>query len=359
MSAAPLIAFERVTKRYGAVTAVDDVSFEIGAGEFFALLGPSGCGKTTLMRLIAGFETPDSGRILIDGQDMAHMPPHARPVNMMFQSYALFPHMNVARNIGFGLVQAGMPSHAIDARVFELLKLVQLEGLGGRKPDQLSGGQRQRVALARALARKPRLVLLDEPLGALDRKLREETQFELMRLQRELGTAFMLVTHDQDEAMVMAERIGVMQAGRIVQAGTPRDIYEAPATRFVANFIGEANFFECVIERVEGDHCFVRLGGSGAIVPVSSAGSVGARVTIAVRPERMLLELMHDESAANLAGVVLDSAYRGDRQVAQVRLADGSLVKVARFGADAAQMPERGSKVRLSFAPEAARVLPA
>ena len=359
MSRAPLIAFLNVTKRYGAVTAVDDVSFEIGAGEFFALLGPSGCGKTTLMRLIAGFETPDSGRILIDGQDMAHMPPHARPVNMMFQSYALFPHMNVARNIGFGLVQAGLPKVMIEARVRELLRLVQLDGLGARRPDQLSGGQRQRVALARALARKPRLVLLDEPLAALDRKLREETQFELMRLQRELGTAFMLVTHDQDEAMVMAERIGVMQAGRIVQAGSPRAIYEEPATRFVAGFIGEANFFEGVIERVEGGRCFVRLNGSGALAQALFVGAPSASVTLVVRPERMLLELMHDESAANLTGVVLDSAYRGDREVAQVRLADGSMVRVARFAAEAAMLPERGAQVRLSFAPEAAWVLPA
>ena len=344
MSAAPLITLENVTKRYGAVTAVDGVSLEIDAGEFFALLGPSGCGKTSLMRLIAGFETPDAGRILIDGQDMAQMPPHARPVNMMFQSYALFPHMSVARNIGFGLVQAGLPKALIEARVQELLRLVQLEGLGARKPDQLSGGQR--------------LVLLDEPFGALDRKLREETQFELMRLQRELGTAFMLVTHDQDEAMVMAQRIGVMQAGRIVQAGAPRAIYEEPATRFVAGFIGEANFFDGLIERVDGARCFVRLKG-GALVEAACAGEVGARVTLAVRPERMLLELMHDEGAANLDGVVLDSAYRGDHLVAQIRLGDGALVRVARFGADAASLPERGSKVRVSFAPQAAWALPA
>jgi len=354
VSAAPLITFEHVTKRYGAVTAVDDVSLEIGAGEFFALLGPSGCGKTTLMRLIAGFETPDAGRILIDGRDMADMPPHARPVNMMFQSYALFPHMDVARNIGFGLVQAGLPKAAIAGRVSELLRLVQLEGLGARRPDQLSGGQRQRVALARALARKPRLVLLDEPLAALDRKLREETQFELMRLQRELGTGFMLVTHDQDEAMVMAHRIAVMRAGRIEQIGAPREIYEEPASRFVAGFIGEVNLFEGVIERVEGGLALVRLNGLGATVSAACAGAVGESVTLAVRPERMLLELMHDEG---LAGAVLDCAYRGDTQVARVLLGNGALMRVARFGA--APMPERGASVRLSFAPDAARVLPA
>ena len=358
MSAAPLITFEHVTKRYGAVTAVDDVSLEIGAGEFFALLGPSGCGKTTLMRLIAGFETPDAGRILIDGQDMALMPPHARPVNMMFQSYALFPHMDVARNIGFGLVQAGLPKAAIAARVAELLRLVQLEGLGARKPDQLSGGQRQRVALARALARKPRLVLLDEPLAALDRKLREETQFELMRLQRDLGTAFMLVTHDQDEAMVMAHRIAVMRAGRIEQLGAPRTIYEEPASRFVAGFIGEVNLFEGVVEGAESGLCFVRLHGMTTLVPIACEGAhkSGDGVTLAVRPERMLLELMHDEG---IAGVVLDCAYRGDSQVARVQLASGGLVRVARFGADAAFMPVRGAAVRVNFAPDAARVLPA
>ena len=356
MTAAPLITFDHVTKRYGAVTAVDDVSLEIGAGEFFALLGPSGCGKTTLMRLIAGFETPDAGRILIDGQDMADMPPHARPVNMMFQSYALFPHMDVARNIGFGPVQAGLPKHAVESRVAELLRLVQLEGLGARKPDQLSGGQRQRVALARALARKPRLVLLDEPLAALDRKLREETQFELMRLQRELGTAFMLVTHDQDEAMVMAHRIAVMRAGRIEQLGAPRAIYEEPASRFVAGFIGEVNLFEGVIERVEGGLSFVRLNGLDVSTPVAGVGAVGESVTLAVRPERMLLQLVHDEG---LPGVVLDSAYRGDTQVARVQLDNGPLVRVARFGAEAALIPERGASVRLSFAPDAARILPA
>jgi putrescine transport system ATP-binding protein len=265
MSRTPLITIDGVTKRYGAVVAVDHLSVEMEAGEFFALLGPSGCGKTTLMRLIAGFETPDEGRILIDGQDMAQVPPHERPVNMMFQSYALFPHMSVAKNIAFGLVQAGLSADKIRTRVDELLQLVQLKGFEARKPDQLSGGQRQRVALARALARRPKLVLLDEPLGALDRKLREETQFELMRVQRELGTGFVLVTHDQDEAMVMAQRIAVMRAGRIEQLGSPRAIYEEPKTRFVASFIGDVNLLEGeVVASAEG-LITVRLAGGDEV----------------------------------------------------------------------------------------------
>ncbi|MBM3608468.1 MAG: ATP-binding cassette domain-containing protein, partial [Alphaproteobacteria bacterium] len=234
-----IVRIENATRRFGAVVAVDDVTLEIARGEFLALLGPSGCGKTTLMRMIAGFEELDAGRIFIDGVDMHGVPAYRRPVNMMFQSYALFPHMSVARNIGFGLVQAGIARGEIETRVAQLLKLMRLEGMGGRMPHQLSGGQKQRVALARALAPRPRLLLLDEPLGALDRKLREETQFELMALQRELGLSFLAVTHDQDEAMAMAQRIALMRAGGIEQIGDARQIYEEPASRFAAEFIGE------------------------------------------------------------------------------------------------------------------------
>ena len=240
----PLLRIEGVSKTFGNFRAVDRLSLDIRAGEFFALLGPSGCGKTTLLRMLAGFETPDEGRILLGGSDIAPVLPHERPVNMMFQNYALFPHLNVRDNIAFGLKRAGLPRAEIDTRVAEMVALVKLEGMEKRKPDQLSGGQKQRVALARSLARRPKILLLDEPLAALDRKLRESTQLELMELQRRLGMTFIIVTHDQEEAMTMANRIGVMDAGRLVQVATPRDIYEAPQSRWVAEFVGDVNLFE-------------------------------------------------------------------------------------------------------------------
>ncbi|MGN6461086.1 MAG: ABC transporter ATP-binding protein, partial [Pseudolabrys sp.] len=234
----PLVRFDRVGRRFGSVAAVDDLSLDIQANEFVALLGPSGCGKTTLLRMLAGFETPDTGRVLLDGKDISAVPPYRRPVNMMFQSYALCPHLTVAGNIAFGLKREGLPRDQIEARVNEMLALGRLTGLGERKPDQLSGGQRQRVALARSLAKRPRVLLLDEPMAALDRKLREETQFELMELRRRLGLTFVIVTHDQEEAMVMADRIALMNKGHIVQSGAPAEIYEQPRTRWAAQFIG-------------------------------------------------------------------------------------------------------------------------
>src|SRR2546430_6248822 len=241
---AALVSFDQVTKRFGDSTAVDGLSLDIHEREFFALLGPSGCGKTTLLRLLAGFETPDAGRVMLAGQDLAGIPPYRRPVNMMFQSYALFPHLTVAGNVAFGLKQDRLPKDEIAARVEEMLALVQLTGFAARKPDQLSGGQRQRVALARSLAKRPMVLLLDEPLAALDRKLREETRFELKELQRRLETTFVIVTHDQDEAMAVADRIGVMNQGKLAQVGTPAEVYERPNSRWVAGFVGGVNLIE-------------------------------------------------------------------------------------------------------------------
>src|ERR1044072_3882944 len=243
-SAKPFIAFKNVTKRFGDFTAVDNLSLNIYHREFLALLGASGCGKSTLLRMLAGFEQPTAGEIVVDGTDMAGTPPYKRPVNMMFQSYALFPHMTVEKNIAFGLKQDGMAKDEMTDRVLQMLKLVKLEQFASRKPNQLSGGQRQRVALARSLAKRPKVLLLDEPLGALDKKLREETQFELMDLQQSLGLTFVVVTHDQEEAMTMADRIAILDKGEVMQVATPAEIYEAPGSRFVANFVGNVNMFE-------------------------------------------------------------------------------------------------------------------
>src|ERR1700709_1155324 len=261
----PLLRIDGVVKRFGGFTAVDKLSLDIRAGEFFALLGPSGCGKTTLLRMLAGFETPDAGRILLGGKDIARVLPHQRPVNMMFQNYALFPHLTVRDNIAFGLKRAGMPRSKIDSRVAEMVALVKLEGLEKRRPDQLSGGQKQRVALARSLARRPQVLLLDEPLAALDKKLRESTQLELMELQRRLGMTFIIVTHDQEEAMTMASRIGVMDAGRLEQVATPRELYEAPRSRWVAEFVGDVNILEGELQSRDANRMMIATGDAGTI----------------------------------------------------------------------------------------------
>jgi putrescine transport system ATP-binding protein len=289
-----LLEIIEASKRFAATAAVDEVSLSVEAGEFFALLGPSGCGKTTLLRLIAGFETPDKGRILIDGALMNAVPPYARPVNMMFQSYALFPHLDVAGNVAFGLKQEGMERRRREARVGEMLALVQMSDYARRRPHELSGGQKQRVALARALAKMPKLLLLDEPLAALDRKLREETQLELKTLQRQLGLTFLIVTHDQDEAMVTADRLAVMRDGKIVQVGAPAQVYERPVDRFVAGFLGEVNLIE----------------------------------DFGVRPERMALSRAAPKAANRLAGRVAQAGYLGDR-VLYVVETDGRTLKVA------------------------------
>ena len=361
-AARPLLRFEAVTKRFGAETAVNAVSLDIYEREFFALLGPSGCGKTTLMRLLAGFETPDAGRVTLEGRDLAGLPPHRRPLHMMFQSYALFPHLSVERNIAFGLVQQGLPKGEIADRVAEMLALVRLEGLARRKPDQLSGGQRQRVALARALAPRPKVLLLDEPLGALDRKLREETQFELMALQQRLGMTFLVVTHDQEEAMVMADRIAVMRAGEIVQVGRPAEVYEAPNCRYVADFIGEVNLFEGRVERADGVH--VRLaspecpGGFEALE--DDPLPPGSAAWLAVRPEKIVLHPAPPPPGRNrLAGKVADIGYLGDWTTYVVELPGGRTVRAAQ--ANVARFVERpvdwDDEVWLSFAADAAVVL--
>ncbi|KIL99061.1 Putrescine transport ATP-binding protein PotG [Paramagnetospirillum magnetotacticum MS-1] len=330
--AVPLIRFEGISKRFGDFTAVEHVDLAIHKGEFFSLLGASGCGKTTLLRMLAGFETPTTGRILIDGQDVTAVPPYERPVNMMFQSYALFPHMSVADNIAFGLKQDGLPKAVIRDKVAASLDLVQMSRFSGRKPHQLSGGQRQRVALARCLAKEPKVVLLDEPLAALDKKLREATQLELVNIQDRVGITFVMVTHDQGEAMTMSSRIGVMNAGRIEQVGSPVEIYEYPGTRFVADFIGAANMFEGTAK-----------GGEGAVsvtcpelehdLAVQGAPKLaaGAAVTVMVRPEKMGIGRDKPQSGQNWAeGVVSDIAYLGDVSIYHVRLASGRKVQALR-----------------------------
>lgn len=325
------VRIESVTKRFGDFVAVDNVSLSIFKGEIFCLLGGSGCGKTTLLRMLAGFESPTSGRILIDGQDMAGIPPHERPVNMMFQSYALFPHMTVEKNVAFGLEQEGLGKAEVAKRVGEMLDIVKLGEFGRRKPHQLSGGQRQRVALARALVKRPKLLLLDEPLGALDKKLREHTQFELINLQEQLGVTFIVVTHDQEEAMTLATRIGVMNKGQIVQVGTPTDIYEFPNSRFVADFIGSVNMFDGQLIEDEPGHVRIRCPELESTVYVNHGISAPpeSKVAVAIRPEKMEMSRSAPAGAENVArGIVKEIAYMGDLSVYLVRLESGRMVRV-------------------------------
>jgi putrescine transport system ATP-binding protein len=327
----PYVEVDRVTKSFGDFKAVDDVSLKIYKGEIFCLLGASGCGKTTLLRMLGGFETPSSGRIFIDGEDMTGVPPYDRPVNMMFQSYALFPHMTVEQNVAFGLKQDGVPKAEIVDRVATMLELVKLGGLGKRKPHQLSGGQKQRVALARSLVKRPKLLLLDEPLGALDKKLREHTQFELVSLQDKLGVTFIVVTHDQEEAMTLASRIGVMNHGEIVQAGTPSEIYEFPGSKFVADFVGSVNIFEGKLIEDEPEHVRIASDELGATIYVSHGISAPpeAIVWAAIRPEKVFMSTAPPESTDNVVrGAVQDIAYLGDLSIYLVKLATGKVVRV-------------------------------
>ncbi|HEX4243746.1 MAG TPA: polyamine ABC transporter ATP-binding protein [Steroidobacteraceae bacterium] len=329
--ARPYVQVERITKNFGEFKAVDDVSLSIYKGEIFCLLGASGCGKTTLLRMLGGFETPTSGRIYIDGEDMTGVPPYERPVNMMFQSYALFPHMTVEQNVAFGLKQDRIPKSEIRDRVGTMLSLVKLGDFAKRKPHQLSGGQRQRVALARSLVKRPKLLLLDEPLGALDKKLREHTQFELIGLQDKLGVTFVVVTHDQEEAMTLASRIGVMNHGEIVQAGTPSEIYEFPSSKFVADFIGSVNMFEGKL--IEDEPEYVRIGSEelGGTIYVSHGISAPPEATVwaAVRPEKIFMSTVPPEGDDNVTrGVVQDIAYLGDLSIYLIKLATGKIVRV-------------------------------
>jgi putrescine transport system ATP-binding protein len=350
----PLLRIEGVAKKFGGFRAVDGVSLDIAAGEFFALLGPSGCGKTTLLRMLAGFETPDEGRILLNGRDIAQVLPHERPVNMMFQNYALFPHLSVRDNIAFGLKRAGMARESIDTRVAEMVALVKLDGLEKRKPDQLSGGQRQRVALARSLARRPQVLLLDEPLAALDKKLRESTQAELMELQRRLGMTFIIVTHDQEEAMTVAGRIGVMDAGRLEQVATPRELYEAPLSRWIAEFVGEVNLFDGQVESREFNRLVVATREGGTIVAAEPRNpATRTTVSVAIRPEKVKLSRRGPASdGANthainrLEGVIADVSYLGGSTVYKVKLDSGAIVRAsmsntARIDIDAYGLSQR------------------
>jgi len=331
-SADAQILIDGVTKTYGPHTAVDNVSLKIYKGEMLALVGASGCGKTTLLRMLAGFADPSSGRLLIDGADMAAVPPHERPVNMMFQSYALFPHMTVESNVGYGLRRMPLDAKVKQQRVAEALDMVQLGALGERRPHQLSGGQRQRVALARALIRRPKVLLLDEPLSALDKKLREQTQFELMDLQYKLGITFIVVTHDQDEAMALASRIAVMDRGQVVQVGTPAEIYEFPRSRFVADFVGTTNFFESTVISCEPGLVRVQCAETGCELLVDDSGSfsVGQRVWVALRPEKARLgkEPVSAARVNQLRGIVWELGYLGNRSTYQIKTTSGKVVTV-------------------------------
>jgi putrescine transport system ATP-binding protein len=361
-TARALVRFDGVSKQFAAVAAVERMSLDIFAGEFFALLGPSGCGKTTLLRLLAGLDTPDEGRILLDGEDIAPIPPYRRPINMMFQSYALFPHLTVEGNVAFGLKQERLPKTEITARVEEMLALVRLEGLAKRKPHQLSGGQRQRVALARSLVKRPRVLLLDEPLAALDKKLRGETQFELMQLQERLGLTFVIVTHDQQEAMTVADRIGVMDHGRLIQVATPPEIYERPNSRWVADFIGEVNLIEGRVVDVGASETVIASVAAGRLRALSPTDvKPGDAVWVALRPEKVRIAHAPPPTDGEncVAGQVGNIGYLGGLSVYKVRLDNGTVMKAA--VGNVTRLVERpigwDDRVWLSWAPEAAMVL--
>ena len=329
----PYIRIENVTKKFGDFTAIDNLSLDIYKSEFFSLLGPSGCGKTTLLRMLAGFENVTDGRILVDGEDMSDIPPHLRPINMMFQSYALFPHMTVEKNIAFGLKQDKLPDDVINQRVEEMLELVELTKFAKRKPNQLSGGQSQRVALARSLAKSPKLLLLDEPLGALDKRLREQTQFELMDIQEKLEVTFVIVTHDQEEAMTVSSRIGVMESGNLIQVATPTEIYEAPVNKDVADFIGDVNLLKGIYKGKDKEGTQLLSEDSNSIVYATQEVEAELEDTIwfAIRPEKLEISKRKPSNDINvLQGVIEDIAYGGSLSTYHVRLDNGRILKAIR-----------------------------
>jgi len=331
--ARPFIQIEGVSKHFGDFVAVDKVDLEIYKGELFSILGGSGCGKTTLLRILAGFEIPSAGRVTIDGVDMTGVPPYERPVNIMFQSYALFPHMSVVENVAYGLKKERMPQAEVEERVAAILELVKLVDFGKRKPDQLSGGQRQRVALARALVKQPKVLLLDEPLAALDKKLREHTQFELANIQDELGITFVVVTHDQEEAMTLSTRIAIMNAGRFTQIGTPREVYEYPRTRYAADFIGTINMFEGTVAGSEGAGFRIRCEETGIELSANHEGHLppGAPVCVAVRPEKIMItkEAPKEPGKTVVKGTVLELGYFGNLSVYLIKMPTGKIVRVS------------------------------
>jgi putrescine transport system ATP-binding protein len=365
-AAQPFLRIEGITKTFGKLYACDDISLDVYRGEFFALLGGSGSGKSTLLRILAGLETPDRGRVLIDGVDVTALPPYQRPVNMMFQSYALFPHMSVAQNIAFGLKQDGLGAGEIKDRVQQMLELVQMPQLGARKPAQLSGGQRQRVALARALAKQPKLLLLDEPLGALDKRLRERTQFELVNIQERVGTTFVMVTHDQEEAMTMSSRIAVMDAGRIVQVSTPAALYEYPSTRFVAEFIGGINLFEGRVLAHDADARVARIAcdavdGGALLARHADPLPEGTAVSVAVRPEKIDVHESRPQADNVAVGKVRDIAYLGDVSIYHVETETGAVIRVQETHVERSSEPhyDWGETLWLSWPASGAVVLTA
>jgi putrescine transport system ATP-binding protein len=350
----PLLSVEGVAKSFGGVRAVDAVDLAVAPGELFALLGASGSGKTTLLRLIAGLEQPDGGRIRIGGADMTDRPAYERPVNTVFQSYALFPHMSVRGNVAFGLKQEKLAQTEIDKRVGEMLQLVQMESYAQRRPSQLSGGQKQRVAIARSLAKRPKLLLLDEPMAALDRRLREQTRIELAAIQKRLGIAFILVTHDQEEAMSLADRMAVMEAGRIVQVGAPREIYARPASRFVAGFIGDTNLFQGKAVRRDGGYLAIQVAEGEMMVRDAPDVPLGATVWLAVRPERLRLGAPADHNCLDVRAVRTE--YRGDQSILHATTSTGSPLRLKGDNAALAAI-EADAMVSVAWSPDDVVVL--